>query len=188
MDEEERCRIARRIDAAEAACRAGDLDGFRIALGDPGGFPNCGLDLDFLGCGDRPLDIAIRLGSAAFVARLLALGADPRAEATDGFPPLFQAMDAQRPDRHAILRLLLEAGADTEQRGLNDGTALHHAVARRDGQALRLLLAHGADPGARTRIDTCSTPLEDAEAAGFAEAAALLRGLVEPPSRRRRRR
>jgi hypothetical protein len=38
-----------------------------------------------------------------------------------------------------------------------------------------LLLARGADPAARTRIDECSTPLEDAEAIGFSEAVALLR-------------
>lgn len=187
MDRDERCRIARRIEAAEAACRLGDMDAFRAALGDPAGFPDCGLDIDFLGCGDRPLDIAIRLGSLDFVARLLALGADPRAPAADGFPPLFQAIDVPRPDRHALLRLLLEAGADPAQRGLNDGTALHHAVARRDAEALRLLLAHGADPTARTRIDDHSTPLEDAEAGGFAEGIALLRG-PEAPSRRRRRR
>ena len=38
-----------------------------------------------------------------------------------------------------------------------------------------MLLARGADPAARTRIDECSTPLEDAEAIGFSETAALLR-------------
>lgn len=180
MDRDERCRIARRIGAAEAACRGGDLEGFRAALGDPAGFPDCVLGIGFLGCGDRPLDIAIRLGPPELVTRLLARGASPRAAAADGFPPLFQAIDAPRPDRHAVLRLLLEAGADPEQRGLNDGTALHHAVARRDLEAVRLLLGHGADPRARTRIDDLSTPLEDAETGGFAEAAALLRAATRP--------
>jgi len=175
MDKDERCRIHRLIVAAEEACKAGDLDGFRAALGDPEGFPDCVLDIDFMGCGDRPLDIAIGHGKLEFIARLLDAGADPRAPANDGFPPLFQAIDTPRTDRHAVLRLLLERGADPEQRGLNDGTALHHAVARRDLEAVRILLAHGADPGARTRIDDRSTPLEDAEAGGFEAAARLMR-------------
>jgi len=170
-----RCALFRRCQAAEEACRRGDLDALRLALGDPPGFPNCVLDAEFLGLADRPLDLAIRLGPLELIERMLALGAAPRAPAEDGFPPLFQAIDAPRPDRHAVLALLLAHGADPEQHGLNDGTALHHAVARRDLAALRLLLAHGADPAARTRIDDCSTPIEDAERAGFAEAAALMR-------------
>jgi ankyrin repeat protein len=169
-----RARLAR-WRAAEAAAGRGDLDAFRAALGDPPGFPDCVLDGDFLGCGDRPLDIAIRCAPPDFVARLLALGADPRAAATDGFPPLFRAIDAPRADRHAVLAVLLDGGADPGQRGLNDGTALHHAVARRDLAAVRLLLAHGADPAARTRIDGRSSPLEDAQAAGFAAALEAMR-------------
>ncbi|HYF09617.1 MAG TPA: hypothetical protein VD970_18510, partial [Acetobacteraceae bacterium] len=111
MTEDERCRVYRRVMAAEEACRAGDLAAFRAALGEPEGFPDCMLDLDFLGSGDRPLDLAIRLGPLAFVGQLLDLGADPRAPAPDGFPPLFAAIDAPRADRHDILRLLLERGA-----------------------------------------------------------------------------
>ena len=175
----------RRWQAAEAAAAAADMAAFRAALGDPPGFPDCLLGVDFLGCGDRPLDIAIRCGPPAFVAALIAAGADPRAPATDGFPPLFQAIDAPRDDRHAVLAVLLDAGADAGQRGLNDGTALHHAVARRDIVALRMLLARGADIAARTRIDDHSTPLEDAEAAGFAEAVAAMRPTPFPPPRRR---
>lgn len=171
--------------AAEAAAASGDLAAFRAALGDPPGFPDCVLEGDFLGCGERPLDIAIRCGPPDFVAALIAAGADPRAEATDGFPPLFQAIDAPRQDRHAILAVLLANGADTGQRGLNDGTALHHAVARRDIAAVRMLLEHGADVTARTRIDDYSTPVEDAEAMGFAEAVALMRPAPSPPRRRR---
>lgn len=170
-----RCALFRRFQAAEEACRRGDLDALRLALGDPPGFPDCVLGADVLGLADRPLDLAIRLGPPALIERMLALGADPRAPAEDGFPPLFMAIDAPRPDRHAVLALLLAHGADPEQRGLNDGTALHHAVARRDLEAVRLLLAYGADPEARTRIDDLSTPIEDAERTGFAEAAALMR-------------
>ena len=173
--EDEACARSRRWRAIEEACAAGDLDAFRMMLGDPEGFPDCRLDVDLFGLADRPLDIAIQHGPIDFIARLLALGADPTPPATDGFPPLFQAIDAPRSDRHAVLALLLGKGADPEQRGLNDGTALHHAVARRDIEAVHLLLQHGADPTARTRIDDLSTPLEDADASGFIEASEALR-------------
>ena len=143
------------------------------------------LDIAFLALGERPLDIAITHAPPGFVARLLALGADPRAPADDGFPPLFQAIDRAAPDRLEVLAVLLAAGADPEQRGVNDGTALHHAVARRDLEAVTWLLAHGADPHARTRIDDLSTPIEDAEAAGFSEAAAILRAAPSASAPRR---
>lgn len=184
-DTESPHRRLRRWQAAESAAARGDLAAFRAALGDPEGFPAARLGLDFLGCADRPLDIAIHCAPPVFVAALIRLGADPRAPAEDGFPPLFQAIDAPRADRLEVLAVLLEAGADPGQRGMNDGTALHHAVERRDLAAIRLLLAHGADPGARTRIDDLSTPIEDAEAAGFAEAAAAMRAVPSPAPRAR---
>jgi uncharacterized protein len=172
---DERARF-QRWRAAEKACAAGDMELFRLALGEPAGFPDFVLGAEFIGLADRPLDIAIAHGSVEFVRRLLQLGADPSAPAADGFPPLFQAIDASREDRHDVLAALLDAGADPEGRGLNDGTALHHAVARRDVEAVRMLMRHGADPSARTRIDDLSTPLEDAEAAGLAEAVEVMRG------------
>ena len=176
--EEERCALHRRYLAVEQACRAGDVDALRIALGDPEGFPTALLDVDFMACGDRPLDIAMVEGPLSLIEKLLDLGADPNAPAPDGFPPLLLAIDLQREDRHAVLALLLARGGDPAQRGINDWTPLHHAVARRDLDAVRLLLANGADPRARTRIDDLTTPLEDAEAAGFREAARLMREAI----------
>ncbi len=64
-------------------------------------------------------------------------------------------------------------------RGINDWTPLHHAVSLRDAEAIGQLLAAGADPSQRTRIDSYSTPLEDAVAQGFAEGAALLSPAAE---------
>ena len=79
-----------------------------------------------------------------------------------------------RPDVIEILRLLLAYGADPAQRGVNDHTALHMAVAQRNGPAVEVLLAAGADPHARTRIDAFETPREMASAANLPELVALL--------------
>jgi len=68
--------------------------------------------------------------------------------------------------------------AAATRRRVNDWTPLHHAVARRDLAAVRLLPAHGADPHVRTRMDELTTPPEDAEAAGFIEAAQSMREAI----------
>ncbi|MGH8675847.1 MAG: ankyrin repeat domain-containing protein [Burkholderiales bacterium] len=81
---------------------------------------------------------------------------------------------AGRPDVLEVLRLLLSFGADPAQRGINDYTALHMAVAERNLPAVALLLDAGADPHPRTRIDDCETPREMAQKAGLDEIAALL--------------
>jgi ankyrin repeat protein len=118
----------------------------------------------------------------AFIRTLLELGADPNPTDHAGFPPLIAALSCSRshpgsparPDVVAILELLLAFGADPDQRGLNDWTPLHMAVAERNGAAMEVLLAAGADPTLRTRIEDCETPREGAERAGLAELAALL--------------
>lgn len=53
-----------------------------------------------------------------------------------------------------------------QQRGLNDWTPLHYAVSLDDAEAVEVLLAHGADVDARTRIDDCDTPVQLAESCG----------------------
>ena len=68
-----------------------------------------------------------------------------------------------RTDVAEIIRLLLAFGTDPNQRGINDYTPLHMAVAERNPAAVRLLLDGGADPQLRTRIDSYETPLEMAE-------------------------
>jgi len=83
-------------------------------------------------------------------------------------------LSTRRPDKLEVLELLLASGADVGQRGVNDWTPLHYAVVERDAEAVRLLLAHGADPMLKTRIDDCTSPLEDAEAVGFTAGAELM--------------
>jgi hypothetical protein len=75
---------------------------------------------------------------------------------------------------HDVLRLLLSYGADPNQRGINDYTPLHMAVAERDALAVQILLDYGADPELATRIDDHETPLQMAEAGGLTIIAAML--------------
>ncbi len=74
-----------------------------------------------------------------------------------------------------ILKLLLSFGADQNQRGINDFSALHMAVSEGNLPAVALLLEAGADPRLRTRIDDYETPRDIAESAGLGEIAQLLK-------------
>ncbi|MDH3236230.1 MAG: ankyrin repeat domain-containing protein, partial [Alphaproteobacteria bacterium] len=140
----------------------------------PPDFPNC-LQPHALGVGDYPLEYAIYWSPLDFIDELIANGAEPDYPDDAGFPSLIAALSSGRRDQHDVVRLLLDSGADVDQRGLNDWTALHYAVAQRDLDGVKLLLERGADPSLKTRIDDCTSPLEDAEAMGFEAAAVLLR-------------
>lgn len=125
--------------------------------------------------GPHYLLLAIYHGPLTLVEALLAAGADPNRPVIDGFPALFAAIDRPAPDQIAVLAALLAAGADVQQRGVNDYTALHYAACRDAPALVQLLLAHGADLTARTRIDHYATPLEEAERLGHSLGAAALR-------------
>lgn len=166
--------------AIHNAYLAGDLPALRRALGDPPDFPNSpGPD----GFGATPLEYAIYHSPLALIRALLETGANPDYRDHAGFPALIAALDRDRPDRREVLALLLSSGADPAQRGINDWTPLHRAVARNDLAAIALLLAHGADPHARTGIDDRTTPLEDAERLDHVEAARQMRAAGGNPTR-----
>jgi ankyrin repeat protein len=171
---EDRCELYRRHKAAHDAYRTGDVDALRDALDDPPDFPNCRQKLE-LAVGDHPLEYAIYWSPLAFIAQLIGLGADPNYQNHAGFPSLVAALSTERSDKLQVLKLLIDSGADVGQRGVNDWTPLHYAVTRRDAEAVKLLLASGADPALKTRIDEYTSALEDAEAAGFSVAAELMR-------------
>jgi ankyrin repeat protein len=162
MSEETRLR---RIDEAFAA---GDIAALRAAVDDPPGFPNNVMPLAV----GPILTYAIYWSPLRFIEELLAIGADPNGHDNDGFPPLIAALCKTHPqpgsrprdDVVDVMARLLDAGADPNQRGINDWTALHMAVAETNVDAVRLLLARGADRELRTRIDDCDTPLEMARA------------------------
>lgn len=164
----------RHFYAVDRAFREGDRAALESALGNPRDFPNCRMPAD-LGVGDYPLDYAIYWSPLPLIIALIEAGADLNRPADDGFPSLMAALASERINRLAVLSVLLENGADTGQRGINDWTPLHYAVMQRDLPAVEILLDYGADPRARTSIDDCTTPYEDAVITGFAEASALMR-------------
>jgi ankyrin repeat protein len=181
--EAERCAEAAKFRAIDAAFRAGDLDALRAAVDDPDAIPNGVMPITIGPC----LIYAIYHSPIAFIRTLLEIGADPNAPVDDGFPPLIAALSCSRtqpgsparPDVADIIALLLSFGTDPDQRGLNDYTPLHMAVAEQNVGAVKLLLDAGADPALRTRIDDCETPLEMATQAGLDEIARLLAGKAD---------
>ena len=96
----------------------------------------------------------------------------------EGYTPLFAVIDSQRTDRYDILELLLRAGAPANLKGRNEWTAAHLAAARDDVEALRILVAHGADLSIRTDIDDFATPLEEARILGSRHAVAFLESVA----------
>lgn len=162
--------------ALHKAYQNGDLAAVKAGLGDPADFPNC---RGPVAVGEIVLEYAIYHSPLAFIRTLLELGADPNYGDHAGFPSLIAALTcADREDMYDILELLLAHGADIQQRGTNDYTPLHWAVAERNIEAAEFLLSHGADPAARTRIDDCATPLEEAEILGLAEVAEAIRKFI----------
>lgn len=137
---------------------------------------------------------AIYHSPIASIRTLLEAGADPNAPVLDGFPPLIAVLSRsrdvpgarRRTDVDEIIRLLLSFKTDVNQRGINDYTPLHMAVAERNLMAIQLLLDGGADPDLRTRIDECQTPLEMAQAVGWTDGAELLARKGKPLRQRLR--
>ena len=188
--EDERCAEAKKFRLIDRAFHEGDLEALRAAVDDPAVVPNGHIPYGIGSC----LVYAIYHSPLAFIRTLLEAGADPNTSVDDGFPPLIAALTCTRADPGAttrsdvddIIRLLLSFGADPNQRGINDYTPLHMAVAERDPLAVHILLDGGADPELRTRIDDCESPLAMAEAAGLAAIAAMLARKAQPLRQRLR--
>jgi uncharacterized protein len=154
----------------------GDLATLRALLGNPPDFPNT---RGPRGVGEIILEYAIYWSPLPFIRALLELGADPNYADSPGFPSLIAALSTGRADKIEILQLLLTFGADVRQRGVNGYTPLHYAAAKDDPMAIELLLAHGADPTAKTYVDDDTTPLEEAERGRHPRAVEILRKLTK---------
>lgn len=102
--------------------------------------------------GDTALHVAAASYDAAFARRLVAGGADVRAQNRRGAEPLHAAMtgapgsDVWDPRRQAaMIRYLISAGADPDARAYGGVTPLQRAVRNRCTGAVRALLEAGAD-------------------------------------------
>jgi len=123
---------------------------------------------------------AIDCGSHEVVSWMLSHGASARIEVNDGYTPLLSAIERKREDRHRVMEILIDAGADVDEKGIHGYTPAHMAAARNDVEALKILHARGADFSIRTEIDDHATPLEEAKelyADRAAEAIRYLEGL-----------
>ena len=188
--DDERCAEAAKLQRIDEAFQAGDLDALRAAVDDPSAIPNGRMPITVGSC----LVYAIYTSPLAFIRRLLEIGANPNAPVDDGFPPLIAALSCPREvpgarsrrDVDDVIRLLLAFGTDPNQRGINDYTALHMAVAEGNALAVQRLLDAGADPELRTRIDDCDTPLEMARSGSRTDIVAILERKGQPERRRLR--
>ncbi|MCY4028407.1 MAG: ankyrin repeat domain-containing protein [Acidobacteria bacterium] len=105
--------------------------------------------------GVTPLWAACENGSPAMAEALLAAGADPNRALPFGETPLMTASRAGNAD---IVGRLLDAGAEvdaaTAAGAYGEQTALMWAVAQGHAAVVEVLLAHGADVGARSTVFT----------------------------------
>lgn len=128
-----------------------------------------------------PLYHAVLRLDGAEVARFIAAGEDVGDDPERTFR-LLHALIVNVPQMNAsqaeealrIVGLLLDAGADIEQRDLFGWTPLHRVANHGLLQVARLLVARGADLNARVVGDEGYTPLMEAASCGRTEVVRLL--------------
>jgi ankyrin repeat protein len=90
----------------------------------------------------------------------------PGASELSDFDALLQAIDD---GDHATVRTILESGQDPNEIDEQGNAPIHHAMRKRDDEALRLLLGSGADPDMRDAGDRHPAELAIGFDAGFDE-------------------
>jgi ankyrin repeat protein len=107
--------------------------------------------------GATPLWLAAENGSAGMIGKLLNVGADPNERNRNGETPL---MMAARTGSVAALEVLLGHKADPAlKENLRGTTALMWAVEQSHPEAIKTLVAHGADVNAASNPDTRNSRL-----------------------------
>jgi ankyrin repeat protein len=99
--------------------------------------------------GVAPLSLACTNGDARMVAKLLQAGADPDAKGAR-VPPLLVC--ARTGNTEAVRALIARKANVNGREPLRDQTALMWAVSQRRADVARILIEHGADVRARSRI------------------------------------
>jgi len=131
---------ARRTDFSfHEACALGDVDRVKQMLAvDPSLLQKISDD------GYAPLGFATFFGHDAVDRFLVEAGADVNAQATNPqrVGPVHAAAAARN---HAMMKILLERGANPNAKQQLDYMPIHTAAARGDIEMARLLLAHGAE-------------------------------------------
>ena len=115
---------------------------------------------------------AVSSGCIEAVNWMLKKGVQLRVQDPFGYPPLLACIDGrENPDRHQILELLIESGADMNEHGINGWTPLHLAAMLNDETSMRMLLSAGADQSVRTNCDENATAEEEARSLGHVKSA-----------------
>jgi uncharacterized protein len=108
-----------------------------------------------------PLALAATNGNAAIVEDLLKAGADPDAASETGVTPL---MNAAHTGSASSVRALLDHEAKVNVKETDrDQTALMWAAAQKHPDVVKILLDHGADLHARTRVRPLMVMLDTGE-------------------------
>ena len=115
-----------------------------------GANPNTVVESEY-GC-DSPLIYAARFGQLDFVKLLLSYKADANLKCRDGSNALNQLSSDSNPNYGALVKILVDAGADVKAAGESGVTPLMTAVDARDIQAVKFLLGKGAPVNAQDKF------------------------------------
>jgi ankyrin repeat protein len=122
--------------------------------------------------GFTPLHLAAANGYKNVAEFLLANKSDVNAKDNSKSTPLHQAVAAGG-EHVDLLELLISNKADVNAADTNGLTPLHYAALADSGKAVKLLLAHGAHPDVREKVDA-NTPLIIATGKGYKDVAEVL--------------